>query len=526
MVISDVERIGRDLDPVGARTGYRSTSHTITTMSNDTPETEGHDSQVPLISFGNEDAEGSVAEGMMDEYDSPRPQERPSDEQPDRSSSLDLFDDQFDDTGEMADLAPVVRPSSFDAEPFDYDTYYGAAREWQTSEAPIPVAPEPPRKARDGALFFVGALAAGVLGAALTVGVLAATGTFSEADTPPPSSAETALTAEVTPTTSAPIPNTIITNEIGSAVNPSAVALKAIPSIVTVSTSTGTGETAVGVGSGSGVVLTSDGYIATNEHVVDGATSYTVTFEDGRVYTAELIGMDALTDLAVLKIEATGLTPIDLGSTDGLLLGDPAIAVGNPLGQVGGSSVSSGIVSAFNRSVDFSDGSTLFGMIQTDAAINSGSSGGALVNSEGQLIGITAAIGVSSAGPEGIGYAIPVELVQRITAEIIENGSVAHPFLGVTIGTFAEEQSDGAILPTGAEVVSLEGEDSAAAAAGLQVGDVIVRIGDEEITSQTDLILAVRLYRVGDEVEFEAIRNGQSETFTVVLGQRPAEFGG
>jgi S1-C subfamily serine protease len=165
-------------------------------------------------------------------------------------------------------------------------------------------------------------------------------------------------------------------------------------------------------------------------------------------------------------------------------------------------------------------------MIQTDAAINSGSSGGALVNSEGQLIGITAAIGVSSAGPEGIGYAIPVELVQRITAEIIENGSVAHPFLGVTIGTFAEEQSDGAIRPTGAEVVTIEGDDSAAAAAGLRVGDVIVRIGDEEITSQTDLILAVRLYRVGDEVEFGAIRDGQVETFSVVLGQRPAAFGG
>ncbi len=496
-------------------------------MSNVTPDSEDQDSQVPLISVGNEDDGVSVAEDMMDEYDSPQAQDRRIDEQPDRSSSLDLFDEApADDTGEMAAVAPVVRPSSFDAEPFDYDTYYGEPPAWPTLDASPPVAPEPPRKSRDGALFFVGALAAGVLGAALTVGVLAATGTFSEPEAPPPSSAETASTANVTPTTSAPITNTIITNEIGSAVNPSAVALKAIPSIVTVSTSTGTGEEAVGVGSGSGVVLTSDGYIATNEHVVDGATSYTVTFEDGRVYRAELIGMDALTDLAVLKIEATGLTPIDLGSTEGLVLGDPAIAVGNPLGQAGGSSVSSGIVSAFDRSVDFSDGSTLFGMIQTDAAINSGSSGGALVNAEGQLIGITSAIGVSNAGPEGIGYAIPVELVERITAEIIENGKVAHPFLGVTIGNYAEEQSDGAILPTGAEVVSIEGDDSAAGAAGIQVGDVIVRIGDEEITSQTDLILAVRLYRVGDEVEFEAIRDGQVETFTVVLGQRPAEFGG
>ncbi|MFO7700228.1 MAG: hypothetical protein R6W79_06465, partial [Acidimicrobiia bacterium] len=170
-------------------------------MSNDTPGSEDHDSQVPLISVGNEEDAGSVAEDMMDEYDSPRPQERPIDEQPERSSPLDLFDDDsLDDTGEMPAVAPVVRPSSFDAEPFDYDTYYGGVPAWQTSEAPAPVVPEPSRKTRDGALFFIGALAAGVLGSALTVGVLAATGTFSEADAPPASNAETALTAEVTPT--------------------------------------------------------------------------------------------------------------------------------------------------------------------------------------------------------------------------------------------------------------------------------------------------------------------------------------
>lgn len=165
-------------------------------------------------------------------------------------------------------------------------------------------------------------------------------------------------------------------------------------------------------------------------------------------------------------------------------------------------------------------------MIQTDAAINSGSSGGALFDAEGRLIGITSAIGVSQAGPEGIGYAIPIELVDRITAEIIETGDVAHPFLGVTIGDHHEEAEDGAIFLAGAIIDTIEGTDSAAGMAGLQPGDVIISIGEKSIVDQTDLILAVRLYRVGDEVDFVAIREGETLSFSVVMGQRPAEFGG
>jgi S1-C subfamily serine protease len=165
-------------------------------------------------------------------------------------------------------------------------------------------------------------------------------------------------------------------------------------------------------------------------------------------------------------------------------------------------------------------------MIQTDAAINSGSSGGALVNADGALIGITSAIGVSQAGPEGIGYAIPVELVKRISDEIIEDGDVEHPFLGVTIGTFFDEATDGATVPAGSNIQTIEGTDSAAGQAGLLPGDIIVRIGDKDIVDQTDLILAVRLYRVGDEVEFGIFRDGEAKTFTVTLGQRPSEFGG
>jgi serine protease Do len=272
--------------------------------------------------------------------------------------------------------------------------------------------------------------------------------------------------------------------------------------------------------------MSADGFIITNHHVIEGGDTFSVEFEDGRIYEATLVGSDDLTDIAVLQIEAASLTPADFGSSDALALGDPAVAIGNPLGQEGGASVTVGIISAFDRRVDFSDDSFLHGMIQTDAAINSGSSGGALFDSEGNLIGITSAIGVSQAGPEGIGYAIPIELVDRITAEIIETGDVAHPFLGVTIGTFLEESSDGAIVPAGAIIDSIEGTDSAAGAAGLQSGDIIIEIGGKAIQDQTDLILAVRLYRVGDEVTFVALRGSETMDFDVVMGKRPAEFGG
>ena len=489
-------------------------------MRNDTPDNGSDDSQPPFISEGNDDGVSSVAEDMMDHNDTP-PTEAP--ESAERPGAIGIAD-----TGEMAPIDRSIQPSVVEAAPFDYDTYYGTEPIWPDESLGEPPAEARTPKTRDGAMYFIGAIAAGVVGAALTVGVLAATGTFNDegpALAVPPT--QEAVTSTEAPSDSpAPINNTIINNELGSAVNPTAVAVKTIPSIVTVNTFSGEGESAVGVGSGSGVVLTSDGYIATNEHVVDGAANYAVTFEDGRVYEAELVGQDALTDLAVLKITADGLVPIEFGSSDVLALGDPAVAVGNPLGQDGGSSISVGIVSAFDRQVDFGDGSSLFGMIQTDAAINSGSSGGALVNADGQLIGITSAIGVSNAGPEGIGYAIPVELVERITDEIIEIGDVNHPFLGVTVGTFLEEKADGAIQPSGAEIIGIEGDDSAAAAAGIEEGDVVVMIGDKEISTRNDLILEVRLYRVGDVVEFGVLRNGEPLRFSVEMGQRPSALGG
>ena len=539
-------------------------------MANDTPKGVPDDSQSSLISERNEALDESVPIGMDESAQTPDDKQQTTDNSavsttatatapehaeasnpvgdatvvepltpeadPDMPWVKDTADNAASTTGEMETVAVSEAPppvSTFEPPPtvveFDYDDYYGVT---ESPPRPEPVsarietmpAKSTERKSRGG-LFFLGALIAGAIGAVITLGVLAGLGTFTEAQSTTPT---TVATVTGVTTTSVPVTNQII-NEVGSSVNPTAVALKVVPSIVTVNVfqeGTDTEGTLLPTGSGSGVVMSTDGYIITNNHVVADSTNFEVTFEDGRTYSATLIGTDALTDLAVLQISADNLTPIEFGSSDDLSVGDPAVAVGNPLGQDGGASVSAGILSAFERTVNFGDNSSLFGMLQTDAAINSGSSGGALVDAEGRLIGITSAIGVSQAGPEGIGYAIPVELVDRITAEIIETGDVQHPFLGVTIGTYLEEAPDGAIVPSGASIQTIEGTDSAAGTAGLQPGDVIIRIGDKTIQNQIDLILAVRLNRVGDEVEFEAIRNGESMTFDVIMGQRPAEFGG
>ena len=481
-------------------------------MPDDTPDTHRDDSHKPFMFEGNDGDDTGVAQDMDNPLDMTT--QSPTGEPVAETAS---------------DASTTEMPSVVEAAPFDYDSYYESdltrGDEWASPAELAQESSSEVRPRRDGAMYFVGALAAALLGSALTVGVLAASGTLSTDGDQAATPTTTMAPAAEAGSDSAPqqiIQNTIV-NE-GAAVNPAAIATKTLPSIVTIQTSQSGEEESVEsvpVGTGSGVVITEDGYIATNEHVVSDADTWSVRFEDGRIYPATLIGDDPLTDLAVLKIDATGLSPIDFGNLDELQLGDPAVAVGNPLGQEGGASVSAGIVSAFNRRVDFSDGSALFGMIQTDAAINNGSSGGALVDAEGELIGITAAIGVSQSGPEGIGYAIPVNMVERITAEIIETGDVMHPFLGVTISDHLEPQADGALVPSGSMIQTVEPDDAAAAAAGLEPGDVVVEIDGEAIASQEQLIVKVRLYRVGDEVEFVVVRGGELISFDIVLGERP-----
>ena len=305
-----------------------------------------------------------------------------------------------------------------------------------------------------------------------------------------------------------------------------AVARKVIPSIVTVDVGLDNNGVFERFGSGSGVVLRADGYIVTNEHVIRGADRVQVIFDNGRIYEAEIVGGDRRTDLAVVRINATGLVPIQLGTTDEAEIGEQAIAVGSPLGLDGGPSLTVGVVSAFGRQVRTGANveDILFDMLQTDAPILQGSSGGALVDGQGRLLGITSAIGVSAAGPEGIGFAIPTELVTRITDEIIETGGVEHAFLGVTLSNVFNQAADGAQVPAGAVISDFATTASAAQTAGLQPGDVVVGLDDEPVLISDDLISGLRRLRVGDAVTLDVVRDTERLEITVVLGARPDDL--
>jgi len=244
-----------------------------------------------------------------------------------------------------------------------------------------------------------------------------------------------------------------------------------------------------------------------------------VIFADGRTYPAEVVGQDATTDLAVLRIAAAGLTPIALGSSEDLEIGDTAIAVGSPLGLEGGPSVTAGVVSAFDRQLGTGEG-RLFGMIQTDAPITRGSSGGALVDAEGRLIGITTAIGVSDVGAEGLGFAIPVELVAVVTDQLAEAGVASHPFIGIKGTTFFREQADGATVPAGVEVAEVI-EGTAAELAGIREGDILLSVAGERLTTMEQLVVMVRYYRVGEQIAVDLERGGEQLTIMVTLLERP-----
>ncbi len=300
-----------------------------------------------------------------------------------------------------------------------------------------------------------------------------------------------------------------------------AVAQKVLPSIVTVQIGFIQDNEFEVTGSGSGVVIDASGILVTNQHVVEGAAVVRVVFADGRSYAAEIVGSDAITDLAVVTIDGVGLTSIELGTTLDMAIGDTAIAVGNPLGLEGGPSVTVGVLSAFDRRVQVAADARLFGMLQTDAPITRGSSGGALVDTEGRLIGITSAIGVSDVGAEGLGFAIPVEMMTRITQEILEDGAARHAFLGISGDTHFEREADGALAPAGVTVFSVI-QGTAADAAGIEVDDVIQSVDGDPVTTMDGLVVRLRFYRVGDVAALQISRNGESMVLNMELLERPA----
>ncbi len=270
-------------------------------------------------------------------------------------------------------------------------------------------------------------------------------------------------------------------------------------------------------GTGSGFVISEDGYIVTNNHVVESVASggeIRVLFSDGSSQDAQIVGLDSNYDLAVIKVDASGLTTVALGNSDGVVVGDLAIAIGAPLGLEG--TVTAGIVSALDRPVTAGGlGDTSFiNAIQTDAAINPGNSGGPLVNAAGEVIGVNSAIatlsnGTSQSGSIGLGFAIPVNQVKRISEELINTGSATKPIIGVTL-----DRSYGG-EGTRVESVSPGGP---ADKAGMQDGDIIVGFNGERVGSATTLIVAIRALRPGDDVTVTVQRGDDTEQLTITLG--------
>ena len=315
--------------------------------------------------------------------------------------------------------------------------------------------------------------------------------------------------------------------DTGKVLTPSEVYAQNVNSTVGITTSITTnyfGYQTTSAAAGSGFILTQDGYILTNYHVVEGSNSIKVTTYDGTSYDAQLIGYDESNDIAVLKIDASDLTPVVLGDSDTLNVGDSVVAIGNPLGELT-FSLTTGVVSALDRPVTLSTGTTM-NLIQTDCAINSGNSGGALFNLYGEVIGITNAKYSSSgssseASIDNIGFAIPIDQVRSIFESIITNGYIVKPYIGVTVSDVSSEsQSYG--LPQGAAVRSVT-ENGSAAEAGLQENDIITAVNGETITGSNDLVKLVKASAAGDTLELTVYRQGQTTTLTLTVGEQKTD---
>lgn len=292
----------------------------------------------------------------------------------------------------------------------------------------------------------------------------------------------------------------------------------------------GGGNSSTAKASGSGIIISKDGYIVTNNHVIDTSSSssysyYNISeatsvkvklYNDDTVYDAKIVGKDAKTDLAVLKIEATDLTPAEFANSDDVKIGEFVMAVGNPLGLE--NSITDGIVSAVNRQVSSSDG-TSYTCIQTNAAINSGNSGGALVNSEGKVIGINT-LKLSGSDIEGIGFAIPINSTLTIIDELIDHNKVLRPYIGISTQDIDEATAKRNNLVVGVYVKAVE-DFSAAEAAGLKVRDVIIKANGTTVQTYDDLEAVKNSLNIGDELKLVVYRNGSEKELTVVLQEAP-----
>ena len=278
-------------------------------------------------------------------------------------------------------------------------------------------------------------------------------------------------------------------------------------------------------GSGSGIIFQDDGYIVTNQHVIDGASEISVILNTGDEFTAKLVGQDTKTDLAVLKIDpgSTKLTAATLGDSTTVQVGETAVAIGNPMGQEFSGSVTAGIISAVNRTMNIDN--RTYNLLQTDAAINSGNSGGALINQYGEVIGINS-VKLSTTGVEGMGFAIPINDVITVAEQIRTNGKVSHPVIGIS-GVSLNDYSSYELQRYGVKVSVDEGiyvvkvtSDGAASKAGIQQGDVIVKLDGKDITTYKSFLTALYSHKAGDKVKVVVNRSGTEKTIEVTLQEK------
>ena len=337
----------------------------------------------------------------------------------------------------------------------------------------------------------------------------------------PSSTASSSDSADSSITAASSSGSSLTTEQVADLVSPSVVVITTEQ--VVYSQWSWYGQNQVESGAGSGVIISSDGYILTCAHVVDGASTITVTIGD-KDYTATLVGEDTTSDIAVIKIDADGLTPATVGNSDGLKVGQSVMAVGNPLGELGGT-VTGGMISALNRSVTIQGSSSVntMSLIQMDASVSPGNSGGGLFNMNGELIGIVNAKS-SSSDAEGLGFAIPINAAIKVAQDLLENGYVTgRPYLGITYLAVEDAQTAAqlGVNAYGVYVVEVV-KGGPAEKAGLQAGDRIVSVDGTEIASKDDLGTLMQKHAAGDTLSITIAREGQMQTVNVTLGEKTA----
>ena len=337
----------------------------------------------------------------------------------------------------------------------------------------------------------------------------------------PSSTADSASGSDSSITAASSSGSSLTTEQVADLVSPSVVVITTEQ--VVYSQWSWYGQNQVESGAGSGVIISSDGYILTCAHVVDGASTITVTIGD-KDYTATLVGEDTTSDIAVIKIDADGLTPATVGNSDSLKVGQSVMAVGNPLGELGGT-VTGGMISALNRSVTIQGSSSVntMSLIQMDASVSPGNSGGGLFNMNGELVGIVNAKS-SSSDAEGLGFAIPINDAIKVAQELLENGYVTgRPYLGITYLAVEDAQTAAqlGVNAYGVYVVEVV-KGGPAEKAGMQAGDRIVSVDGTEIASKDDLGTLMQKHAAGDTLSITIAREGQMQTVNVTLGEKTA----